>query len=782
MVENKLVIIGNENSVIYYNLNKQFTNLKKIIITGDEILNSYESSQIKELINKLKTIKKNNYKEILEENSYLFDTNLNNEIYKKIQESLKKISEQYMDVQLKDYNFMNSVSNTKFNITLRCENFSITNFYVEKGTFIKNIMNLVKQYLSFEGNLFRLSKLEKFQVEIYESEEIYKSVYLKKENNKLLLASYFGFPNNKPINYQVGNEFYISKDNDFKFYKNKQTDAILKEHTNIVSKEINSQEKILSNEDLILINEKTKNIDDALIECYINSKNHLRIVNVSVIENPIDSYSDNGFIIKKSTNNYDRVSVLTMQDDLEEDTVNPKYLLLKSTNDIKEILSNITILSNVDGIIITKNFYIPYLTKIGELKNIDILYSNKPLNKSLDQKINWENFDIETKEDFGIQEINPFSKILGERNKEKDEMLEKLKNIDLSTPEKNKFNREDDYMIEDTINSIIGSSNSSFNKGKATNYGSSVGSGNGSSGTSSMYSQGSVGSSGVKGALGLLADAAFSQQANNQQRRMQEEEEQKRKMIEEEKRKAMMEESQRQQNTSFSDFTSIPDSDEISEKFPKTMDDFFSGGSMPNVEEAVANATVIKEEVTYPKPERNLEIMEDINLARYEDIVATEVIGAPNLSVDAFYADMNTISQVSGGKIYFLTLNKDEMTNKNLNYVLPIGLNSPDISGCSLLVNNINDYFLIDINQKNVKYFVNVNEINQTIKKEFINEIINKVGPITLICMKKDIELIGEHINKIRGIYVKDVNSNSELEEIKRQMLVFEKNFLINKL
>ena len=57
------------------------------------------------------------------------------------------------------------------------------------------------------------------------------------------------------------------------------------------------------------------------------------------------------------------------------------------------------------------------------------------------KKINWETIDIETSQT--VNESNPFSQIINEQNKEKDEMLEKLKNIDLSTPEQDQFNEED---------------------------------------------------------------------------------------------------------------------------------------------------------------------------------------------------------------------------------------------------------------------------------------------------------------------------------------------------
>ena len=49
-MENKLEILGNENDIIYYNLNKQFGNINKIIITSEKVLSSFEDSKIKDFL------------------------------------------------------------------------------------------------------------------------------------------------------------------------------------------------------------------------------------------------------------------------------------------------------------------------------------------------------------------------------------------------------------------------------------------------------------------------------------------------------------------------------------------------------------------------------------------------------------------------------------------------------------------------------------------------------------------------------------------------------------
>ncbi|MCA9495532.1 MAG: hypothetical protein KC589_01205, partial [Nanoarchaeota archaeon] len=380
-------IIGNEGSVIYYNLNKQFSNLRKIIITKEILINSFEGEGVRTLFNDLSSSTRDSYMDILirEKSEGAFDGPVNTDLYKQIQEYLPKISQNMMDIQLKDYNFMSSISNARFNVVLRCDNFSITKYYEEKGQIMSSIKSLIKQYLEFEGNIFRISRLENFQIEIYESEEIYKHITLKKEGNSITLASSYSFPRNKPFDFALGQEFYFSVGEDFHFYKNTQDTAIIREQNKLVEREINKQDKILSNNELMLINDNTKNINDALIEMYLNPKGALRIVNVSIVENNIfPNASDDGFVINKSSRNYDRISLLTLRDSLDEDFPNPKYLLLRNEGEIKEFLLDLGKLRYIDGLIFTSSFYVPLLDKIGKNMDLDIIYYNKILKKSLD--------------------------------------------------------------------------------------------------------------------------------------------------------------------------------------------------------------------------------------------------------------------------------------------------------------------------------------------------------------------------------------------------------------
>ncbi|MCA9459638.1 MAG: hypothetical protein KC550_03760 [Nanoarchaeota archaeon] len=503
----RIEIIGNEASVIYYNLNKQFSNLSKIIITKEILINSFEGEGVRTLFNDLSASTRDSYMDILvkEKSEGAFDGPVNTDLYKQIQESLPKISQNMMEIQLKDYNFMSSISNARFNVVLRCDNFSITKYYEEKGQIMSSIKNLIKEYLEFEGNIYRISRLENFQIEIYESEEMYKYVNLKKEGNSITLASNYSFPRASPFDFGLGQEFYFSVGEDFHFYKNNQETAIIREQNKLVEKDINKQEKILSNEELMLINNNTKNINDALIEMYINPKGALRIINVSIVENNIfPKASDDGFVLNKSSRNYDRVSLLTLRDNIDDDFPNPKYLIIRNEGEVKEFLLDLGKLRYIDGLIFTTNFYAAVLDKIGKNMDLDIIYYNKILHKSLDVRIDFENLSIDGALESSRSSSNPFSSIIDNKNKDRDEYLERLKNVDLSTPAQSSSSRYggiDD--IDNLTKSIISSPESSMKRSSSSSSG---GSGRGSGG--GMY--GGAVSGGKMSAISMLAASALN--------------------------------------------------------------------------------------------------------------------------------------------------------------------------------------------------------------------------------------------------------------------------------
>ncbi len=748
-----MVVLGNESSVIYYNLNKQFSNIKKVILTKEIILTSFEDNKIRELFSNLQAGDSEHYFDILKQakETDVFDSLLKNELYKQIQDSIKKISDGVMDVQLKDYNFMSTVSNAKFTVTLRTDNFSLSHYYQEKGAILSAIRSLIKEYLEFSGNLYRLNKLENFQIEIYETEEIYKSITLKKEGSSLLLSSAFGFSKSKPMDYIPGNEFYFSIGEDFKFFENSQTTAVLRDHAKLAIQEINPQEKILTNEDLVLINNNTKNINDAVIEMYLDKKGHLRILNLSLLENSIYTNSDDGFVINKSSKNYNKVSLITLRDNLEDELPNPKYLIIRNDQEIEQLLQDLSILSQIDGLIFNSNFYAVVLDKLGQALDIDILFYKNPLQKSLEVSIDLENFSIEGA--FTSRSAaNPFSNIIDDGKKEKDEFLEKLKNIDLSTPQtKEPFNPE----VENLAQGIISSPNASTSNQR---------------GNSNMnWPSNSTPSQGKKSAIAMLADSVMNAPSPQEKAEPQQ--------------PAQPPEAPTQKPLdSFGDFSKselVMDNVKSQDVQPTSNDPFADLEKYSNEPQQSTQPSLEQPaQSMMPQPTLQPQIQIPQDVSKYEGILATKILSPPSVPSSYHFADMNSISEVQGGEIYLLVTDKSNMGNKNLKYVLPIASNSPDVKNCYLLIDSLEEYFLIDPAQ-DVDYFLNISNVPANLKENFLKTCYNSLPKFSLIANKSDVSLIENYISKIEAVYVKDVQTDPELLQVEKQILAFEKRVLI---
>lgn len=471
-MNDQIEVIGNVSSIIDYNLNSQYCDVKKIIISNEEILSAFEDTGVSEVFNKLSNSTKETYRANLDTaiNNGTLDSTLSPTLYKLITENLSSISDTIMDIQLQGYNFMNSVSNSKFTIAIRCEAFSISKNYEERGSFLSSIRSLIVDYLEFSGNIHRLSKLKNFQFEIYESEEVHKHVFLKKDGSSLILASSFGFPKKIPVDFTTGSEFYYSNGEGFNFFRNSQTTAILKEHSKLAETSIQTRDKILSDDELIKINNATKSISDAVIELYLTRKGKLKILNVGVLESSIEHGTENGFYINKSTKNYNRISLVSQRDDLSEELPNPKYLLLRNSGEIQNFLSDLTHLNYLDGIVLTENLYIPLLDNIGSKYDLDVIFHKNELNKSLDTELNSQTIIIGNP-DNAREQSNPFSNIISEQSKEKDEYLERLKSIDLTTPQEISQSRQQEQKnINQITTEMIASENSTMNQYNSNSY------------------------------------------------------------------------------------------------------------------------------------------------------------------------------------------------------------------------------------------------------------------------------------------------------------------------
>lgn len=802
-MESNIEVIGNESSVIYYNLNKQLSNIKKIIVTKEIILGSFENNSINELLYNLTTSNsQEDYDSFLKDakREGILDENINNDLYKTIVEQLPKISQGMMDIKLKDFNFMNSVSNSKFNITLRTENFSITKYFEEKGQIISSIRALLKDYINFGFNYFRKSSLENFQIEIYEADEIYKHVFLKKDGSSLLLSSTYGFPFQNPVDYGNGSEFYISQGEDFNFYKNKQSMIKIREHGRLTESEMREQEKILSNDELVMINETTKNMNDVIIEMIITRKGALKILNLSLPEQIPNKKSQNGFVIYKSSNNYDKVALVTLRENLQEDQVNPTYLLIRNENEIKELFSESIDFERLDGIVFTKNFYSPIVEEFGRVFNIDIIYWSMPLSKSLEATIDWEDFKIDTPTQKS-SESNPFNQIIKDQSKDKDEFLERLKNVDLSTPSNQSDELNQRSEVGSMAQSIISSPNSASN-----------------SGGSNMFSQKGLGSNEKKSAIGMLADSVISQGAQPKREESKTSQDMAQQVQSQTVNMQTSEQVQNNPNAGNSSYGAV-ESQSTANNF-NSMDDYFNdNSSSPSQGENNSNKQDNYMDFSDMAPKQESPIQSDaqnqnfdvnsgldlgmsqnsmdyskeqssehkekqrtLDVDRYMEVLATKLLSGPNVNSGNYFVDAHNFAQVQGsGDIYFITTQIQNISNPNLNYVVPINLNNPTLRGCYLLINSANDYFLIDENQQEVKYFINLTHIDSSIKKKFLDNVISKLNKVSLIIIKEDLDLIKDSINKIEEVFVKDVQDESEYSMVKEKLLSFEKSYLMNK-
>ena len=761
------LVLGPESSVIFYNLNKQFCNQKKVIITKEILLDSYETQEVRDLFTQLENSDKQSYFTILRENSSkIKSTEFISDLYKKIQDSIDSIYENLSDVKLKDYNFMSSVSNAKFTVTLRTPQTSFSKYYVEKGAIMTSIKNLIREHLESDFNLFNPSKVSNFHVEIYESYEVYKNIYLKKDADSLILSTSFGFPKGSPFDYQLGPELYYSRGEDFKFFQNNQSTAVFRDHTKIDEVEINYQEKILQNEDLVLVNNSTRNINDVLIEAQINKKGQFKIINVSLLENSITYGNDKGFIINKSSKNYDRVSILTLRDNYYEETPNPKYLLVRNQEEVNEVMFQLSIINYFDGVIFNTNFYSPVLDRIGSLNDIDIIYFSEKLQKGLDISINLSELSIEGAVTKSSE--NPFSKIINEENKEREDFLERLKNIDLSTPSSNPQSSQNND-ITNIAEGIISSPNSSTSRPSSGSRGSG----------GSMYAGASSGSG--KGAIGMLAQSVI----NNDNKPLKEE--------------TQVEQIQKNQEQVSEEYKEIPEQQpQAQTQSSEQMGDFFSQSNDNNQQSqpsssnefgGFANAFGESKAQTQsqPQPQQVSQSTNQVNnsnssydTSKYDDILSTEIITTPNINSGKYFVDMESLSQVNNGEINLLVTSPQEIGNPQINYIMPVSLaKSNSYPNCSLLINNSEDYFVVSENAKG--YYVNLTQIDPSLKVQFLKESIRRFNNISLIIFKEDIDLLEKYLYGINSVFVKNLETNEDYADVIQKIKNFEKRSLMKK-
>lgn len=734
----QIEVIGDEEFLLYKHLNKQYSNLKRIIITKDILISSFEGGNMERLFKDLMNSPPDQYNSTLEnaKSQEIFNGVLKNELYKSIQERLSRICEN-LNVQLKDYTFMNSISNSKFTVLLRCDQFSTRIHYIEKGGVMSAIRNLIQKYLEFPGNIFRLGRLEKFQIEIFETEEVFKHVYLKKEDNKLVLYSAFGFHYTDDIDYSCGGEFYFSIGENFSYYKNKQQFAYLRENTKIVQKEINPQDKVLTNGELMIINNQTKLLSDVFIEGYLTQKGNFKIYNVSLVESIPAFHSEEGFVLHKSSKNYNKISLVGPNDSITDDNPNPNYLLIRNENELKQFLGSHKIFRRIDGIVFNYNTFNSFIEHVGQYFDLDVIYYDKPLNKTLETNISFDPLRIESASVSQSQD-NPFKSIIQEENKTKDELLERLKNIDLSTPRRPAENSIENKRIQSMTEGLISSPESGTAK-----QSSGIGWGN----TPSLRGSGQK-----KSAMQMLADIALNKDNHPPKPQINE-------------------------SSSFiGEFSQGYNHQKDSEI---VMKDVKASDLEPLSEETLSNTTwQIKQAATQG------ETMKANVLHKYEKVLATKILTPPNIPSSAYLTDINSLSQIqNNGKVYFVTTKVDQPANPNITYVVPITIEDQISRANYLLINRLEDFFLInDSKAHKKKFFINISQLPPDMKLRAIREGLSKLDSISVILYKTDLELIKDYIDKIEEVHIKDLSSEEELLIAEREILGFEKKHLLKRI
>jgi hypothetical protein len=804
-MENKIEVIGSENSIIYKNLNEQFLSIKKVIITKEILLSSLEDLDLREYIENLKNLDYGEFKKEIsnEKLDYLFSNlNFKKDFFKLLSDKLSILSND-LNVNIKNFNFVNSVSNTKYEVVLRTKDFSQSIYFTEKGEILTAIKYLIRRYLSFNGNYFRLNKLDEFQIEIFPSKIIQKKVFIKKEYNEVLIYASIGFSQLDPIDFIHSGEIYFSKSDKFLFFKNCQNSAILREHNKLLNQTINKVDKILEPDELIKINDLLRNINDALIEININQKGLMEIVNLSYIDNKDIFSSENGLLYYKSSNNFNKISLVTLRDNLEEDLINPRYLLIRDSNDLFELLKELNKLELVDGLIFTFNFYHQFFEYLGKKLDIDILFINKHLDSSLEVKLDLENLDI-ISEKINKISSNPFENIINKEMEEKKKIVDHLSNIDLSTPKKKEI--KNDKGIENLAESLISSSSSSVNSSSST--------------VGSLYDS----SGKKKSAIAMLAEAALNRPKPNEKQSespiQKENKDNLNQNIETDIEEKDEENNYGKNNNFFEEFDNqkeainkeisndnYNDNNESSyfnnleqtSNFENTQTSLpFNNFSESNEEVNLEN-NLNKEldfEIESEKIEEKIEVkrtefkISKEEIEKYNDVLATNIItGTIIENSNSYFIDTSLIEEFENKGKLFLTLSEVDNLNQNLNYLVPISLYEENLDilknkkNIFVLLNSIEEFFLLR-NFENIKVFFNLSAVtNDDIKKNIILDIFEKSrNPISLIISKEELNLLEKDIEKIENLYIYDLEDENDFEVSKEKVLSFEKKFLFEKL
>lgn len=785
----KPIVLGSESSLLDFHMNSQYSNVKKLLISNDTILNSFDSQEVAAFIDSQKESNPRDYNTNVTSalNSGLLESNFQDEFYKYLQNYLAKLSDE-LNVELKDYSFMSSISNTKYTVVLRSNSFSLYEYYIEKGALLTSLKSLLAKYLSSPLSSIQLRELDHFQIEIFESEEYQKTLFLKKEMDSLILYSTFGFFSNISENISLGGELYYSKGEEFHFFENSQEHAVVRQHNKIEKKEIYHKEKILTADELKLINNSTKHINNALLEIGITSKGVIKILHARTNEFPLESGSQKGIVYSASSKEYDKIAIITSKNQYSDEATNPQYLLLRTSQDVDNFFRTMNE-GLFDGILINKNMYHPFFEYLGVFYDCDVIFYSGHLEQALEVTLKREEASIIGFEEKKAKSNSPFSSILDNEQAKKDELLNRFKNVDLSTPQQPQDTSR--QQVESIAESLMSSANSSMRKtsNSLMSFGSSSGSGE------------------KKSAFQLLSESAFSQE-----KKMNEPSSENQTPIPQQAPTTPQQVSTSQEENfkeADEEYKSYPPINEVantlideeeksepiqdSTNIQSSMDDFFTTPQTQQEETTYQNIPQQEKVSSFDMEsvlgnssesisQKEISPQEEKDLLIYDNILATRILTPTSITIShGHIIDSSAISELSDPQnSYIVVAQEHEISNKSLNYILP--RSSGYHEEAHSLINSAEDFFMITPEDESKGIVLNLSTLKDEIKEAILHDSIEKFGVISLIATSDDIPLLEEIIEYIEFIFIKDITNSEDFESQKEILLMFEKRALMKKL
>ena len=167
-----------------------------------------------------------------------------------------------------------------------------------------------------------------------------------------------------------------------------------------------------------------------------------------------------------------------------------------------------------------------------------------------------------------------------------------------------------------------------------------------------------------------------------------------------------------------------------------------------NVVERRIQNTIPNQEPVYEQPQQPQTFIEQptvvvqtqsipkIEVDRYDDIIATKIVTLPNVESGAYFVDSSNIGEITTqGDLFYLTPTIENLSNPNLNYVVPMGLTKDYDKSHYYILNSTNDFFLLDIDTK-INTFINLSYIEESIKKSFVEKSLNHAKKAFIVLMK----------------------------------------------